>query len=236
MQFAIWCGSLIPNINAANTVSYYVRAGNLKFQSPGRNRAQRFLRRYERTPLTDFISGEILDDTLDERYLQNIARLLVHEKGFSKSEITARQKLEINAGGKCANLWINYIVALNQHPAMLIHYGPGSLVTRHRPALAMSRLAESYQIPRIVVTNGEQADILDGDTGRIIATGLDQIPSKDQLAAVVEKGNRHPIDPRRKEMEARILMAFEIDDRCPCDDNACIIASRQATPSEDLPG
>lgn len=186
--------------------------------------------------LTDFISGETLDDTLDERYLQKIARLLVHDKGFRKSEITPRQKLEINAGGKCANLWISYIVALNQCPAMLIHYGPGSLVTRHRPALAMSRLAESYQIPRVVVTNGEQADIIEGDTGNIVATGLNQIPSRDQLAAIVEKENRRPIDPRRKEMESRILMAFEIDDRCPCDDNVCIIAARQDAPPGDFPG
>ena len=173
--------------------------------------------------LTDFISGKTIDDTLDERYLQEIARLLVNQKGFRKSEIAPRHKLEINAGDKCATLWISYIVSLKQSPAMVIHYGPGSLVTRHRPALAMSRLAGSYQIPRVVITNGEQADILDGDTGSIIASGLDQIPSRDQLAAIAELKKRRPIDPHRREMEARILMAFEIDDRCPCDDNVCVM-------------
>ncbi|MCK7466807.1 MAG: hypothetical protein MZU91_00755 [Desulfosudis oleivorans] len=32
--------------------------------------------------LTDFLTGEILDDTLDERYRQKIARWLVEQKGY----------------------------------------------------------------------------------------------------------------------------------------------------------
>jgi hypothetical protein len=171
--------------------------------------------------LTDYISGETLDDTLDERYRQKIARLLVAQKGYLPTDISPRYKLEIRVGRRCAQLRISFIVTLKQRIAMVIHYGPGSLVTRHRPTLAMARLVKTYQVPVVVVTNGEQADILDGATGKVIAAGLEQIPAKEQLAAIHARHIWETIGSRRQEMEARILMAFEVDDRCPCDDGIC---------------
>jgi len=173
--------------------------------------------------LTDCINGEILDDTLDERHRQKIARLLMTQKGYLKSDLAPRHPLEFRAGQKCAQLRISLCVGPQQTVDMIIHYGPGSLITRHRPTLAMSRLVETYQVPIVVVTNGEQADILDGFTGKIIATGLDQIPDRKQLMAVHAGQQWKAIDPRRREMESRILMAYEIDGRCPCDDSVCAL-------------
>jgi Type I restriction enzyme R protein N terminus (HSDR_N) len=171
--------------------------------------------------LTDFISGDTLDDTLDERHRQKIARLLVDRKGFAKSEITPRHRLEIRVGDRCASLKISFTVTLQQRLAMVMHYGPGSIVTRQRPTLAMARLVAPYQVPRVVVTNGEQADIMEGGSGRVIAAGLDQIPPRDQLAVICANSVWETIDSRRRQMEARILMAFEIDGRCPCDESVC---------------
>jgi hypothetical protein len=171
--------------------------------------------------LTDFISGEILDDTLDERHRQKIARLLVDQKQYLKSDITPRHELNITVDNKCARLRISFTIELDQFIAMVVHYGPGSLVTRHRPILAMARLVQARQVPVAVVTNGEAADILDGASGNVIATGLDQIPAKLQLSNIVTNRKSPPITPRQREMESRILMAFEIDDRCPCDDSVC---------------
>jgi hypothetical protein len=110
--------------------------------------------------------------------------------------------------------------------AMVIHYGPGSLVTRHRPILAMSRLVQANQVPLAVVTNGEDADILDGESGRVIASGLNQIPTKTQLSHIVDARQWPMVPPKRREMESRILMAFEIDGRCPCDDSVCAIVEQ----------
>jgi hypothetical protein len=173
--------------------------------------------------LTDFISGETLDDTLDERHRQKIARLLVDQKGYRKTEITPRYELKIDVDGRCAFLRISFTVNSGGCIAMVVHYGPGSLVTRHRPILAMSRLVQVHQVPLAVVTNGEDADILDGESGKVVASGLERIPTRDQLAAVAG-GRRWPaLSSRQREMEARILMAYEIDGRCPCDDSVCAI-------------
>lgn len=173
--------------------------------------------------LNDFISGETLDDTLDERHRQKIARLLVHQKGYRKTDITPRHELNIDVDGRCARLRIGFSIKLNRFIAMVIHYGPGSLVTRHRPILAMARLVQARQVPLAVVTNGEDADILDGESGKIVAAGLEGIPRREQLAAVAGRREWPAILPRQREMEARILMAYEIDGRCPCDDSVCKI-------------
>lgn len=173
--------------------------------------------------LTDYISGNTLDDTLDERHRQLIGRLLVEQKGYRKTQITPRHKLKFRIPGKCARLLITYIVKIENRIAMLIQYGPGSLVTRHRPALAMARLAAEYQIPRVVVTNGEQADTLDGSNGDLLNRGLENIPNCDELVRLVQQHLWNAISRERAEMESRILMAFEVDDRCPCDDSTCKI-------------
>lgn len=168
--------------------------------------------------LTDFISGRTLDDTLDERHRQQIGRYLVQTKGFAKSDITSRHELEFEVEGRCARLLITYAVTLGRRIVMIVQYGPGSLVTRHRPTLAMARLVAEYQVPVAVVTNGEQADILDGDSGRRVGTGLGQLPNRDQLTELCSHYAWKIVSDQRAEKEARILMAFEVDGSCPCDD------------------
>jgi hypothetical protein len=171
--------------------------------------------------LTDYISGITLDDTLDERHRQKIGRLLVEQKGYDQRDIISRHQVTVRTGNKCARLLITYVVRLADRMGMLIQYGPGSLVTRHRPALAMSRLAAEYQIPVVVVTNGENADILNGADGRVTARGIDHIPHRNRLAAKLKQQVWESISCRRAEMESRILMAYEVDDKCPCDDSVC---------------
>jgi hypothetical protein len=171
--------------------------------------------------LNDFITGERIDDTHDERYRQKLARLLVELKGYVKSEITSRLDLLVRAGDKCAIIKIDYCITLNEKVCMILKYGPGSIVTRRRPALAASRLVAPYQVPVVVVTNGETAEILDGKSGNVMAIGLETIPSKSELFKHVTAYPFSPISERRIEMESRIMFAFEVDGSCPCDDSIC---------------
>jgi hypothetical protein len=171
--------------------------------------------------LNDSITGEILDDTHDERYRQKLADLLVNEKKYLKSEIHPRFEIRVSAGKNSAIVKIDFVITLDQQVCMIVKYAPGSLVTRHRPALAASRLVASYQIPLVVVTNGEDADILDGPTGEVLARGLKSVPAKPELVKKINKRPFNPISARQNEMEARVLYAYEVDDRCPGDDTIC---------------
>lgn len=171
--------------------------------------------------LNDLITGDTIKDTLDERYRQKIAGLLVHRKGYLKTDITPRQKLMVTAGDCKAMLKVDFVIKFGARIWMIIKFGPGSIVTRRRPVLAASRILAPYQIPVAVVTNGEDAEILDGVTGRIISTGLETIPSKSELQQITTEGHFMTIEKSRAEMESRIVYCFEVDGSCPCDDDVC---------------
>jgi hypothetical protein len=104
---------------------------------------------------------------------------------------------------------------------LLVKYAPGSLTTRHQVALAASRLLGPWQVPFSVVTNGEDADVLDNADGSVVARGLEGIFSHKVLAAWLRARPRVAVTPRHREMAIRILYAYEVDGRCPCDDTVC---------------
>ena len=68
------------------------------------------------------------------------------QKGYRKSDISPRHELNLSVDNKCARLRISFTIELDQFIAMVVHYGPGSLVTRHRPILAMARLVQACPV------------------------------------------------------------------------------------------
>lgn len=170
--------------------------------------------------LRDFITGEELADTHDERYRQRIARLLVEERSFQPDEIEMRRKLHLQAGNRKAVIPIDFLVHLSGRIMMLIQYGPGSLVTRRRPVLSASRLVAPYLVPVAVVTNGEDAEILDSISGKLLGAGLQAIPEKATLLTRFTDP-LPPVSPERARMESRIMYAYTVDDSCPCDETIC---------------
>jgi hypothetical protein len=171
--------------------------------------------------LNDYITGEQLADTHDERYRQDLCRLLVEKKGYARREILPRFKLRVSAGDKRAIVPIDLLIRLGDRIGMLVKYGPGSITTRHRPALAASRIVADYPVPVVVVTNGREADVLDGASGRHLSSGLRSIPARETLRRRMASGSFSPLNPSRLEWEARIVYAFEVDGGCPCDDTVC---------------
>ncbi len=166
----------------------------------------------------DFITGETIKDTHDERYRQKTARFLVEKKGYLKTDINPRQELRISIDGNITVIRIDFAVTVEEKTFMVIRYGPGSLVTRERPSVAAARLLEPYQIPVTVVTNGEDAEILDTISGKVIAHGFDAIPSKKEGIERMSAMEFYTISEKQSEREARILYAFDIVGSCECKD------------------
>ncbi|MDI6687767.1 MAG: type I restriction enzyme HsdR N-terminal domain-containing protein [Desulfobacterales bacterium] len=164
--------------------------------------------------IEDYITGKIVKDTHDERYIQKLARILVDNKGYQKNEIKAGHQLFVNAGDKTAFINVDFMITLSGRICMIIKYGPGSLVTRRRPALSVSRLVAGYQVPVVVVSNGEDAEVVNGSTGDVVSQGIDSIPSKPEILEIVEHSDFTSISEKQAMMEARIVYAFEIDGSC----------------------
>ncbi|MFP3983426.1 MAG: type I restriction enzyme HsdR N-terminal domain-containing protein [Desulfurivibrionaceae bacterium] len=172
---------------------------------------------------TDYVTGESVQDTDDERYRQKIARFLVEEKGYEKTDLELRQVIETTFAGHLVRSKIDIVVKHQGRRVMLIRYGPGSLVTRERPAVAAARVFDdSYQIPLAVVTNGEDSELLDTRSGRVLATGLAGMPDKSYIEEnFADLDFSPPPEEKKREKELRILNAF--DREVCCRDESCRI-------------
>lgn len=171
--------------------------------------------------LTDVVTGKTLPDTHDERILQRIARFLLEEKGFFREDILPRQKLNLTVDGKTGVVTVHFILCPGSLCAAAILYGPGSVVTRQRPALAAARLI-GPAIPLVcVITNGEAAIVMETVSGKTIGQGLAALPSREEALLLFQNTKPQALSPERREKEERILFAMEVLTAKECADFTC---------------
>ena len=166
--------------------------------------------------LEDYLTGEELTDTDDERIRQALSRMMVEEKGYAKQNLEARRKIETLFSRCFVTSTIELTVLQNDLRFMIIRYGPGSLVSRERAAIAAARvLFPDHSIPLAVVTNGQDAELLDTRTGKILGYGLQSIPDCEEARSLVGKLEfLPPPEGKKRERELRILNAFDVERCC----------------------
>jgi len=65
------------------------------------------------------------------------------------------------------------------------------------------------------VTNGEDAELLDTKSGRILGYGLDSIPEAASAGELIETLKfLPPVSDKQRDMELRILNAFDLERCC----------------------
>ena len=166
--------------------------------------------------LVDFLTGEELTDTDDERIRQNIARIMVEAKNYPRESLSPRLRIETLFSRRFVTSTIELTVSLEEKPFMIIRYGPGSLVSRERSAIAAARVLNPvHRIPLAVVTNGEDAELLDTRTGKILGYGVHSIPDHATALKMIDRLEfLPPLEGPRRERELRILNAFDVERCC----------------------
>jgi hypothetical protein len=166
--------------------------------------------------LRDYLTGEELTDTDDERNRQQLARMMVEEKGYAKGDLEPRRFVETLFSSEFVRSTIELVVSLDGRRFMIIRYGPGSLVSRERSAIAAARVLEDqYQIPLAVVTNGRDAELLDTATGQVLASGMEAIPDYRQARELLPTlVFRERMEGKKRERELRILNTFDLEVCC----------------------
>jgi hypothetical protein len=164
--------------------------------------------------LVDFLSGKTITDTHDERYRQQIARHLVNDLKFDKSDVEAGREITIQTGDRSADVTADFLVYTAQRAVMMINYAPGSLVTRRLPTLALSRLIFDYQIPWVVVTNGQDAELISGNTGKVQGEGMSAIPGPDHQLITALPDTFEPVSAKRRSQAEKIAFACLVDGSC----------------------
>ena len=171
--------------------------------------------------LTDYLTGRTLPDTHDEQLIQKISRFLVEEKGYSKNDILSRRKMALTVAGKTGSVPVHFIIRMEKAYFAAVIYGPGSIVTRQRPTIAVARLFADYVIPFCVITNGKEANLMDTKSGKVIGKNLSSIFSKEEALLLLKGIHLETLSGEHREKEQRILYAMDILTEAECREFTC---------------
>ena len=166
--------------------------------------------------LQDYLTGEVLPDTDDERIRQQLARLLVEQLGYGKDELEPRLTINSCFNHNRVQTLIELTARIKGRRLFILRYGPGSLVTREKAAIAAARILEpGYRIPLAVVTNGRDAELLETARGKVLGTGMACIPDRQQAETLVQEYVFEPFaDPEKRDQALRILNVFDQEVCC----------------------
>ena len=173
--------------------------------------------------LADYLTGQTLPDTHDERVIQKISRFLIEKKGYLKNDVLTRKKIFLKIGDKTGTVTVDFIIRINKISFAVIMYGPGSIVTRQRPTIAAARLIEDYMIPFSMITNGEESILMNTMSGKVIGKELNSLPSPQKALTLLKNLQLKNITDTRREKEQRILYAMDILTEQECRDFTCRI-------------
>jgi hypothetical protein len=150
------------------------------------------------------------DETIKEEVIRDrIVRLLLSEKGYQEEDLELDVPFSLVIGPETFSLKASILIQLGGKKVVLIKCGAGSIMARERAALALARMFTDYQIPLTVVTNSEDATLLNTLNGETLECGLGAIPGKEQLLDRLEGLSYVPLPEKRLKMEKQILSAFE---------------------------
>lgn len=129
----------------------------------------------------DLVNGRPLPDTEDEPVRQLTEKLLL-DLGHAKERIGVDASRSLALEGRELTVVADLLVSLAGRAAMVLHCRRGSLISREREAVAIARLISEHLAPLTVVTNSEDAEIIDAASGQVIARGIGSIPGPAELA------------------------------------------------------
>ncbi len=107
-------------------------------------------------------------------------------------------------------------VSLKRKPLFILRYAPGSLVTREKAAIAAARILDpAYLIPLAVVTNGRDAELVDTKSEKVLDTGMQCIPDRQEAEKLVAQYTFEPYqEAKQRERALRILNVLDEDVCC----------------------
>jgi hypothetical protein len=157
----------------------------------------------------DYITGKKIPDIGPEANRQAVERFLVEIKGFSKENIEVSWPVAFDIDEKTYQSRVDLMICIGGRQLMAIKCAAGSLGSREREILAAARVTSAYQIPFAVVSDGKTAVVLDTMTGKKIGEGMQQIPSKQKLAAYLKNTEFFQFPNERIRREKLIFRSYD---------------------------
>lgn len=159
--------------------------------------------------IQDYLTDENLEVTTYEDLRQGLARLLVEEKGYPKTNLTPRVPIQFEIDGKLFSRKIDLLAHDDQNNALLaLLFCSGTPETYTREAVYAGRLLPGGPAPLVVVTDTKDARLLRTRDGKELASGFSSIPTWEHLQELRKEHPAPTLDPRRIAREQRVFYMY----------------------------
>ncbi|BCB96181.1 hypothetical protein JZK55_11030 [Dissulfurispira thermophila] len=140
---------------------------------------------------------------------RRVVDFLISHKGYSNEDIEVNREFKIDLLDASFNARADIALKIEGKIFCIIKCVMNSLESWERHSIAFGRVVESYQIPYAIITDSENARVLDVVEGKLISEGLDSIPSRTDARKFINEKAFSPYSKEKAEREKRILYAFD---------------------------
>ena len=159
--------------------------------------------------LTDYLTGAEMPFSNRDNIRQKVLRFLVEDRGYLKADIRVDSEIVYETDGQKFRSPVDIAIAVGGRTLMVWKCASGSLVSRERQIIAAARLLEDHVVPVSVVTNGQDLEVLDSCSEKVIGTGFDALPSREELIRYAEDRPERKMKSGKIIYEERILSTYD---------------------------
>ena len=162
--------------------------------------------------MKDYLTGREIPDVGAEANRQAVERFLVETKGYLASDIIVDAPLAFEAAGERYHSRIDLLVMAGRpaRPFMAVKCAAGSLGSREREIVSAARIFDpAAQVPLAVVSDGQNATVIDALSGRKLAEGMAAIPDRREAHRQAERNAPQPYPLERMEREKLIFRSYD---------------------------
>lgn len=160
----------------------------------------------------------IEEEYVEEMQLKSIKtkvlEILTKEKKFHPGEIETDPEFNLTLSDCEVTVTIDFIVNCPSESFMVIKCSPTAIESWERYVVSFARVIKDYQIPYAMVTDGNNARIIDILTGSIVSGSLRGLFNREEALDKMRDFKKVPCPANRLEREKRIIYAFE-GIKCP---------------------
>lgn len=165
--------------------------------------------------IIDYLSGQKIESTTYEDLRQSLARILVEEKNYPPENIKSRFQFDISLNDKNYAIVIDFVIYYKNKPVLILGFCPGAVSTYITQYLCLARIFPDSPVPYVIVTDTNDAALVNVGLKKEICRGFACIPVWDEMLKMVEETDPVIVSRERIEKDKRIAYAmFALSDTC----------------------
>lgn len=144
---------------------------------------------------------------------QIVYETLIEEKGFHPEEVLIDPQFILRLSTAEATASIDFMLILEGINFMVIRCVSSGIESWERSVIAFARAITDYQIPYAVITDGEQAKVIDVINNVFVQKSIQELITRQEALSLKKDFQKIPFPDKKREKETRIIYAFE-DIKC----------------------